>query len=611
MKLSNKMINQRCSSYLCMTQISLTLFILSGCNGGASSTNSTTQNEVLNQFRQREAIVVSAINAGKPIVIPSVLKTNRELQIESEGAYGSLIGKPAIAAVGNDTYLSGAPCIIVNNSFAQTTFTAPNRDSVTIQKVTSNDTGSQSTVIAASLSGGVGLFSASASADIKNSSLFSKSSIGFTVISGLGGQHLVSRLDTSSLSGFFKPQYLTNGILNQNYNSLCGDSFVSKEVYSAVVKGMLSIELENQQSASSFGASLSASYGTFTEVSASINNAESSSHAKGSVSLFISQLGGISGKLNESGISQGLITCSLDKFSNCEDAMNKLLEYSKTIGDQVRDPATSALIPSRLSYGSPSLTRYSDIINLSSGLPTDPKAISAIQTLNSLYLNTLKLYYGLKSNGSILQNNAQQVFKVEILDKLIAREKYLVSMAPLCYNSPSLCATTYLPDMLATINSQYKIDVEKLKFYSKIYTAENFMNINTKFGSEIESQHIYTTLLPSLIYSKNGTTTYSYVNQAISNCGSSICQAGKIMVIVEPVTGVPNVNYRIRFDRFGALRYDCDENRATGSLVCRGYSNSIKDGAKGKYQWNDVFKYSYIGGVSENELEQYAYPVWQ
>jgi hypothetical protein len=609
MKLSNKITGKKYSSYARVTQISLILFVLSGCGGGNKNSDSTVQNQALSEFKQREAIVLAAIHKGEPVVIPTSLKTVRELQIENEGAYGSLIGKPAIYSM-KGAYLSSEPCVLLNDPFAATTFSAPDKDTLSIDKRSADSTAEQSLAIQAALSGGYGMFSASASTDIQSSSLFSKSSIGFVINSAISGKHFKPNMNTANLPSFFKSQYLTWGNLNANYYGLCGDSFVSEERYSAGVKATLNIELQSEDSASSFGAALGASYGKLAEFTASIKNAESSKKASGTVTLEVEQQGGISGELNKI-IPHGIITCSLENFKDCEDALNIALDYSKTIGEQVTDPTTKNLIPSRLGYNTPSVTPYTDMVRLSSDAAGDANGVRAVNQLTDIYRTTLILYYGLHNNLNDLDSGPQGQFDSLVLKKLVAREKYIVSMSSKCYENPSECAKTYLPEIINTLNSapDLSINVDDLRFYSKIYTADNFMNLNGKFGSDVASKHINTILVPNTRYTneKTGITSYSYVNKAIEGCDSTLCQAGKITVVVKPVTEEDGkVNYPMTIDDFTALKYDCLEVSATNVLKCNGYNVVSTTGTKGNYKWFDSMKYSYVAGLTDEKLTDYA-----
>lgn len=609
MKLSSKIIGKKYSSYTRATQISLILFALSGCGGGDKGSNLTAQNQALSEFKQREAIVLAAIHEDKPVVIPASLKTFYELQNESEGAYGSKIGRPAVKSL--DTLLTGQSCVLLNDPFAVTTF-GNSKSTLEIEKISDSVSTERSTAIKAALSGGTALISVKASADFQNSALFSKSSIGFVIRSGISGTHDKPYLNTESLETFFKPQYLSQGNLNQSYYGLCGDSFVSAEQYFAGVEAVLTIDLQSDKSASSFDGAIGASYGNFAELSASIKRAESSSKLSGSVTLRVTQLGGIDGEVNKI-IPSGIITCSLENYQSCEDVMNQVLNSSSTIGDQIKDPDTKELIKSRITYRDPTTTRYDGMITLSSDDGGDDGSGSrAISVLNDIYLTTLRLYYELENNLSLLKDTSKNEFNNRVITKLMAREKYIIGMSPSCYKSPSECASTYLPKMIDRLNSDTALSInqEDLLFYSKIYTADNFMKLNDVFGSNIDaSKHIYTELVPSIISvdKETGVTSYSYVSKAINGCDSVYCQSGAISVTMQPVLDDPKVDHRVTITGFTALVYDCLENSVDGILNCSGHNKDISGGTKYNYIWSDNMTYSYVGGFSSQELAEYAH----
>ena len=246
------------------------------------------------------------------------------------------------------------------------------------------------------------------------------------------------------------------------------------------------------------------------------------------------------------------------------------------------------------------------------------KGIAAIDKLNLFYLNTLKLYYALEHNGLALHDEAKADFDKNMFDIVSKREKYIVGMSSTCYQNPDLCADELLPKLFKDINELYPFpDKDKFNFYSKLYSFSNFMNLNGKFGSLTNGANIDVTLIPNIAYvhkPKDGGSTpwysYSYVNSSIPNCDSTLCNPGSMTVQVQAVESIPNVNYRISVNNYSNLRTDCDENKVTKGLNCSGYNYSGSGDSEkvGKYKWKDEGHYSYIGGLSFEDLQQYATP---
>lgn len=618
MKLLTKVINKPKLSYTKVLLISVTLAGLSGCNGGNKNSGVAIQDSELGKFEQRRAIVIKQIQNGEPVVIPTSLQTVSELKASQSAGYGSMLGKPALVAVGGNALLASDPCVIMNDVFAPSSFSADPSGGgyATVKRVTSSDSTERSSVISSSLSAGYGLAKAEATSEIKNSALFSKSSLGFDFIFGVRGIHSLNNQDTSSLSKFFNSQNLTFGSLNSRFYNYCGDSFVSKEAYVVQLKGSLNIEFEDETKASSFAASLGGSYGDFASLSAAINNAESSSHVKGSVIVKLSQVGGMSGELSKALGPEAIVSCSLENFSRCEEIMTKMIAYSGALESQIYDDKGN-LIVSNLSYQSPTLTKYNKLIRMSNQ-DASAKGIAAIDKLNLFYLNTLKLYYALEHNGLALRDEAKADFDKNMFDIVSKREKYIVGMSSTCYQNPDLCADELLPKLFKDINELYPFpDKDKFNFYSKLYSFSNFMNLNGKFGSLTNGANIDVTLIPNIAYlhkPKDGVSTpwysYSYVNSSIPNCDSTLCNPGSMTVQVQAVESIPNVNYRIFVNNYSNLRTDCDENKVTKGLNCSGYNYSGSGDSEkvGKYKWKDEGHYSYIGGLSFEDLQQYATP---
>ena len=594
----------------------LMLVSLCACNGGENSSSRSAQSETEKLFKQRNAIILDAIKNGQQVVLPSSLKTFRELRVASVGAYGSNLGMPGYNKM--NAMLSHDSCIITNGDlFSDSNYAKGKKsDKYEYTMDSSSKSSEQSQAISASLSGGTSLIQVSGSAAVENSSTFNDSEIGFNLLATVNGTHLLNDSNTSNsgvLKDFFKPIYLTSGSLNSSFYKSCGDGYVNSEDYTAGVKAHISIKLQNQEEASSFRAELSASYGSFAELSASIQAAEKKTSQKAQTIVALSQLGGDSGGLLKV-IDSDVLDCGVNNFQSCNAVMNKILTYAGSFADQIKDPTTGNIKPDKVAYLIPSFTKYENKVKLT-GTDITPEASAAISRLNKIYLDNLKLYYGFQDIVATLDSSAQNSLKNEVLNKLRDREVYISSQAPLCYNDPSTCATVTLPNIVKQINASYPIDPNVLDFYAKSYTARNFLNLNTKFGSSDNSKAIKVKLLPMSIYTgSDGSVKYNYKATDLGDCSTNTCKDLQVKVQLLGVDSKDKLmRYKITFNNIKSLSYQCGDNRSNGSVDCHGYYGmraeslpTYNHNDTASFDWFDSLHYTYVGGFTDEELKQIA-----
>ncbi len=155
------------------------IVILASCGGVPNTSNSNSNLNsskdalALSNFNSRREIALKAISKGEQPIIPAELNI-----IQISGQNGSMLGNPGYMALNNSLLLGNPTCINQLSPSDASTFYTPSQ-SVTIETTTSKQTGSQQSAVAASLSGGFGLFTASTSSAITNSSLFNNTSVGF------------------------------------------------------------------------------------------------------------------------------------------------------------------------------------------------------------------------------------------------------------------------------------------------------------------------------------------------------------------------------------------------------------------------------------------------
>lgn len=582
--------------------------LLSACNSATSShSNVETQNSIYQNFMQRRQIVLKSLSEKKVPIIPSSLKLDSEKYITQLGtSTQSLLGAPAYSVLGG-ALLAGNPCIIMSDLSESGMYTPPQQDSVQIIKTSSENSGEQNSAVNATLSVGAGLFSANASMDLTNSSLFSSSAIGFKVVASIAGEHGSRTFyDNSSVTKLLNPAYISWRALNNKFYSQCGDSFVDKERFGATVSAVMNIKFENQQQASSFGASLGGSYGSFGSLSTAINQDEKSKQSNASVEIKVIQDGGIPGELLKNGVSkEGLIKCSLDNFAECEAAMMKVLEYAGTLQSQILD-ANQNILLNRVSYTAPQTVKYAKLVSLGNDNAISAQGKEAIDKLNDLYKKTILLYYGMDDMNRLLKNKGYENFKNQAYDKIVAREQYITNVSATCYSSPDTCATKILPQLIEDFNKNdaLKIDPINLKFYSKIYTSSNLLALNSMFGTANNYTKDYTVVLIPNLYASDSNQSYVNLSQ-IPECNEDICSAGK-MVVVKRLDDTTD-HYKISFNNIKSLNEDCNPSSYEDNLKCTGYSTPVKGSSK-VLNWRDDWSYSNIGNLSDQQLQQYATP---
>ncbi len=595
-----------------LTAVTLILLALSGCNdGGVKNSASTQQDSLRAVFNQRNAIILKAIKEGKAISLPSELKTPQEVEVSSWGANGSRLGKPGVAS--SNAVLSNASCLIpYGNMFAPDNYSRANNipDDLTITKDSDSKAVSQTMAVSAALSGGFSLFSAEASASYNSNSLFNGDEIGFQFISFAGGlHHLTSANYGGDYATFFNPIYLTNGILNPSFYSNCGDSFVNAEQYMAQVKGLVTIKLSNAEEASEFGLSLKGSYSAFANLSVDIKTAEKATNQKATIQVDYSQIGGDPGALANA-VGDDVVTCSVDDFTSCENVMKKLIAYSKTLPSQITDSTTKEILPNKVAYLNPSLATYEGVVGKINESGITPEGRAAIAKLQDLYLNTVKLYATLKNNFDNLSGGAKANIEKDLLTPLKEREAYISGQSSLCYTDTSQCATFILPSIITNIKNNYPINVDKLDFYSKVYTAKNFLNLSSKFGGVMAESQISVKLYPNDYFTEGTESKFSYSNSRIANCSSAICQAGGLSIVVYPYLSKGINYYDIKFEEISALKYRCEDKLSDHTMLsCHGYNRSLDNQQEsGNYKWEDTITSNYIGNYNYDKLEQIANP---
>ncbi|HRG62379.1 MAG TPA: hypothetical protein PLP75_05075 [Burkholderiales bacterium] len=620
MKTSTKIKSQATNSqqyfFPKLTAVTLILLALSGCNdGGVKSSASTQQDNLRAVFNQRNAIILKAIKEGKAISLPSELKTPQEVEVSSWGANGSRLGKPGLNS--SNAVLSGDSCLIpYGDMFAPENYSRSDKipEALTITSDKASKSVSQTMAISAALSGGYSLFSASASASYNSDSLFNEDEIGFEFVASAGGLHqLISTNYGKDYPTFFNSIYLTNGNLNPSFYNNCGDSFVNSEQYMAQVKGLVTIKLSNSAEASEFGATLDASYGSFASLSAEIKSAEKATNQKATIQVHVSQIGGDPGALTNA-VDSTVVTCSVDDFTSCQNIMNKLIEYSKTLPSQITDSTTKEILPNKVAYLNPSLATYEGVIGKINESGTSPEGKAAIEKLQNLYLNTVKLYATLKGSLSGLSNAANTNITNDLLYQLELREEYISSQSSLCYIDTEQCAKTILPLIIQNINTNFPINLEELDFYSKVYTAKNFLNLNSKLGGATAESQISVKLFPNDKFTKDGESQFSYSNGEIASkvakCSSAICQPSGLSIIVYPYSSNGISYYDITFEEISALKYRCEDKLSDHTMLsCHGYNRSLDNQQEsGNYKWEDTITANYIANYSRAKLEQIANP---
>lgn len=612
MKLPVNAKNYRWNS--CVKLISLlTCASLCGCNGGENSTAASAQSEAVNLFNQRNAIILDAIKNGKQVVLPSSLKTYQELRVASIGAYGSNLGMPGYNKM--NAMFSHDSCIITKGDFFSNSNYAkgPKSDTVLFTSVSTTKSAAQSQAVSASLAAGVSLVKVSGSAVIENSSTFNDSEIGFDVIMSINGIHQLNDDNISNsgaLRDFFKPAYITKGSVNDSFYKSCGDGYVYSEEYTAGVKGHVTIKLQNQDDASKFSASLATSYGSFAELSAAVEAASKKTNQKAEIVVALSQLGGDSGGLLKI-VNTDVLTCSAANFDSCNATMKKVLEYGSTFADQVQDPATKNVKPDKVSYLNPSFTKYENKVKLNQ--VDSPEGQAAIARLNKIYLDNIKLYYAFQEIIGKLDGSAQNELRKAVINKLGGREEYISAQAPLCYNEPARCGSEILPLIINQINKSFPIDPDVLDFYARRYQADNFLNLNVKFGSSTELAAIKAKLIPMSTYISGGETKFNYAVTNLGDCKTTMCNNLQAKVKAYKVENDDLMHYKITFDNITPLVYECRDNRSNGSLDCHGYYGADKAKIFDKndtssFDWSDSLYYKYMAGFTDEGLRQIAKP---
>lgn len=584
------------------------LLLLLGCNnqGSAPATTTATQSPAVENFYARRAIILDAFKHGKNPHIPKSLDL---ATIQSGTQSGSLLGEPAYMALNNSLLVGNPNCVNIGPVTSATSYSAPSQK-LSILSTNSTQSGSQQSAIAAALSAGVGLFTANSATAINNSSLFSNTTIGFEYNYSNYGSHNAS-YTSATLSDLILKSYLdpTGTSVNSSFIKQCGDSFVYSENYGAAIVAKIEISFDSSSEASSFSQNTKLSYGTLADLSTSVSSSKNSTNSNSSVSIKVTQLGGKPGSLPAS--LQKLGSCTLATFTDCEDYLNQVNDYAKTLQAQILDtnvnpptPITGAYI-----YNNPRLKKYTELVNLNSNQNLPPADAAAIDTVQNIYLHTLMLYYGFQSYPKILTGTALSTFNADIYNKIINREKYIANSAQPCYVSPSACSSTILPKIISDLNSvpDLVIDASELTFYSTQLQSDNFLNLNSLFGSAKSDKNgktltpISVAFIPS-IQSKDG--DIQYVNQfPIPQCTLENCAAGKVYINIKKQATTPPTAL-VTYPNYGGLQATCSVVEDSGNFTCSGSTRNQYS----KYLWKDDLIGSLIGSLTSSQLNEYAKP---
>ncbi len=185
-----------------------------------------------------------------------------------------------------------------------------------------------------SAKGGMGMFSASASADYIRSmeeKEYSKSLNYFMYLSD------TVNVQVSGLTDFGKNEYNTN---NKFFGLRCGDYFIESYEQGGLLTMGINISFMSKQDKEIFEAKAGADLGTFFSASASIQKIASELGMQGSVSMQVFQLGGEPQKIpnamqkDEKG-NYHFLNCSLLNMDACLKTAGDLVDYAKEFSSQI------------------------------------------------------------------------------------------------------------------------------------------------------------------------------------------------------------------------------------------------------------------------------------